>query len=98
VLGCDDAGYRRWLASLLDRGIIAAPDPAVVEAKLDAARDRLGRAEQREVKPGSTAERLAEQARANVAALAEIARQEGPPPAAVRRGPGRPRKSAEAQP
>jgi hypothetical protein len=57
----------------MDRGIIAPPDPAVIEAKLDAARERLGRAEQRDAKPGSTAALLVDRARANVEALTHLA-------------------------
>lgn len=70
----DDAAYHRWLRSLVERGIIAPCAPEIAEAKLDAARDTLGRAVQRDgaSTPGSTAARLAETAKANVEALEAI--------------------------
>lgn len=69
----NDRSYQAWLRSLLERGIIAPCDPAIVERKLDEARVRLGRAEQRDTKPGSIAERLAMQARERVATLEGLA-------------------------
>lgn len=71
----DDAGYHRWLRSLTDRGIIAPPSEEIVLAKLESARERLGRAAQRSsaTVEGSIDHRLAEQARANVEALETLA-------------------------
>lgn len=80
----DEAAYHRWLRSLVERGIIAPCAPEIAEAKLDAARDTLGRAVQRDgaSTPGSTAHRLAETAKGNVEALEAIVSGAAPAPKA----------------
>lgn len=75
TLGSDELRYHAFLRSLITRGIVAPPAPEIVEAKLEAARDTLGRAAMRDgaTTEGSTAKRLLDNAKANVEALETIA-------------------------
>jgi len=87
----DQPRYHAWLQALLDRAIVAPPDPAIIERKLDEGRVRLERASGRELRPGSRAAALAEAARDTVEALEALS------PAASPESPAaRPRKRREA--
>ena len=90
----DQPRYLAWLRSLVDRGFVAPADPSIVERMLDEARVRLGRAEQRDTKPGSIAARLAEQARERVTTLEGLSGIEPLPTPDAAPKARRPRKAA----
>jgi hypothetical protein len=81
----DEPGYHRWLRALVERGIIAPADPAIVARMLDQARDRLARASGRDTKPGSMAAKLAARAEEQVKALEAIAGVDAAEPARAKR-------------
>lgn len=64
--------YFAWLRSLIDRNIIPAADPAVIEGLLDQHRERRDRAGARDLVNNAFAKRLFDQADAQVKALEQL--------------------------
>lgn len=59
--GRDDEGYHRWLVSLLDRGLIQAPHPRILERLMERQSGHVERLQSLQQTPGIVAKVIAEQ-------------------------------------